>query len=296
MSEPEGANIEVILQDKFPFGGVPKHLRQLQKPHVKNKKGHKAGHTEHESEMPDAKRLKKIHSAAVGQKYHLHYPHLRNVKRQMKKQVENPKEYSENSIKMSENIYLDTCISDFRGCVCGRKENLRSCYLKMFFDENTGMPNRNSAVEALRKYRGVTKHKTDQEIIEFTNECFRSSIVGVRIDGKFEMKYELDEHEVCRDTFCFAYSLSAFQLKTISRLHKESADGSINAQKESVWEDDRVHEFTYLETREMFENLVKRAPAEEEKAAQALNGIGLAASLFILVAFLLYLSLSALFV
>jgi hypothetical protein len=125
----------------------------------------------------------------------------------------------------------------------------------MFYDNKKMFLDRNAAIISLRKFRSETKHKTEKELTAFTEKQFLNCVIG-QVSDRLEMKYTLDSHEVCRDTYCFAYCLTTFQMKKISRLYKESADRTVNSAKISKWGDDHVHLFTLAESRDIFMNLV----------------------------------------
>jgi hypothetical protein len=148
---------------------------------------------------PAKKRPKLIYSHSVGQKFKLHQPVARDRKRERNQGINNPKEYITASKIATETFHLDGCISEFRGCVCSRKGTAQSCYLNMFFDENTMILDRNLAIISLRKFRNETKHKTEKELVLFTEKKILDCVIG-QINERLEMKYELDGHEVCRDT------------------------------------------------------------------------------------------------
>ena len=203
-------------------------------------------------------RKKKRYSNSVGQQYQQYYPSIRETKKRERDSgvVHDHIEYAMLHQAALETFHLDQCISEFCGCKCSRKGNASSCFLNCFFDSAKGVLDRNSAIESLRVFRHETQHKTEKEMNAFAESKFIQSVVGEH-NGKLNMKYDLNGHEVCRESFCFAYAMTAFQIKKIAKLAKNSKNAEIKlSNKIKTWKDNHVHDITLAESRELFVSMV----------------------------------------
>jgi len=211
-----------------------------------------------DEEQPEKKKKRYLNS--IGQQFHFHHPSQRDARKRERDSgvIADHKEYAFIHQSALEAFHLDKCISEFHGCKCSRKGGASSCFLNMYFDTTKGILDRNAAMEALKMFRGQTQHKTEKELTTFTETKFLDSVTtSENLGKKLNMKYVLDGMEVCRESFCFAYSITAFQMKKIAKLAKTSKATSVKLNHRiKKWKDDHVHNFTMAESREVFVNMV----------------------------------------
>lgn len=202
---------------------------------------------------------KRSYSNSLGSKYFL------SAQRKQKARIE-----AKRTVPIKETLLYELqdedvimLVNDNKGC-CSASAKEGGCLRKAF---SPVKPNGRSALDVVSVAEFVRAARAERGTLEgaqldsFVQEKFRSVIVGEKTLEDGSVKFRLDwKHKgvpLCRQSFAQIYGISKAALDNCSSALKASATRRVSSISHTEYKDDRVHDFSYADTVQVFKDVLQ---------------------------------------